>query len=138
MKTSEIVILKLIGIGATILYGLSFLWVTLLYLYGGIFSPLSELGLKKSIYFESFVVFISFIGFGLIFLRFKGSTFWKLLFQDIILIVISVPFLAVAFDIFDNEFGENGISDIVYACMFLLTIIAINVNDWLKTRKASR
>ena len=133
MKTIEIIILKITGLGTTILYGWSFLWITLLYLYGWLYYPLRELGLKKSLYFEIFVVVLSLCIFGLIFLKFKGRTFWKLLLQDIVLIVTSVPFLGLIFGIFDNGFDEPESLWYVYTSMFLLTILTININHWIKT-----
>jgi hypothetical protein len=135
MTTKEKIILKLLGLGTTILYGWSALWISLLYLYGGLYTPFRELGLRKSIYFESFVVILSLTIMGLIIFKLRGKTFFKLLIQDIGLVIVSVPFFGLITGYFGIGFDEPDTIPFVYATIFILTILTININDWVKTKK---
>jgi len=137
MKTKELITLKILGLGTTILYGWSFLWVSILYLYGGLYSPINESGLKKYMPFELIVIAFSLIIVGLIFYKMKGQTFWRILLQDIILITILVPLFAIILGFFENDFDPEN-RKLFYVGIFILTIMSINLNDWVKIRdKAS-
>lgn len=135
MTTKETITLKLLGLGTTILYGWSFWWVSLMYLYGGLYIPLRELGLRKSIYFEIFVAIFSLTIIGLILFKIKGQSFFRLLLQDIGLIIISVPFFGLITGYFESGFDEPESILFVYAVILIPTILTININDWLKTKK---
>ena len=134
MTIRENIILKLLGIAATILYGYSFLWTSLMYIYGGLYVPLRELGLENSIYFAIFVGCISLIIVGIVFFKLKGRTFLSLLLQDIILIIILIPFFALLLAEFGNSFDDPSNFPTVYIGMFLMTILTINLNHWIKTK----
>jgi hypothetical protein len=134
MRTAENIILKVLGIAATILYGYSFLWISLMYLYGRLYFPLRELGLRNSIYFEIFVGCISLIIISLVFFKLRGRTFLGLLLQDLILIIILLPFFALVLGEFGNSFDDPSNFPTVYIAMFLMTILTINLNDWIKTK----
>jgi hypothetical protein len=135
MNKIEIITLKLLGLGTTILYGWSALWISLMYLYGGLYYPIRELGLEESIYFEVFVFVFSLATIGLIIFKIKGRTFFKLLIQDIGLVIISVPFFGLITGYFDNGFDSPDSLPFVYTAIFTLTILTININDWVKTKK---
>ena len=134
MKTSNYLALKVAGVTAAVLYLWSLLWVSMVYLYGGLYVPLREVGLRDSIYFEIFVALLSLSIYFLIFFKLKGNSFWKLLLQDLVLIVISVPFFALLLGVF----GKLVQSNLIYTVLLLLTILTININDWVKTKHTSR
>ncbi len=138
MTTKQVLILKLFGLVATIVYGYSFLWISLMYLYGGLFAPLRELGLKKSVYFEIFVVVLSLALMALIIFKMKGHTLLKLLIQDFGLIIIAFPFFALVAGYFDNDFDQPTKPLLFHLTIFILTLLTININDWLKTRSAAK
>ena len=133
MTTKELIILKSLGLGTTILYGWSFLWLSMLYLYGGLYHPINESGLKKYIPFEAAVIVFSLIIVGLIFFKIKGRTFLKLLLQDITLVIILVPLFATMLGFFENDADPNNMR-FIYLIIFILTILTININDRIKTK----
>jgi len=133
MSTRKSIALKVTGIAVTVAYGYSFLWLSLMYLYGALYVPLRELGLRSSTYFNIFVVLLSIAFIAMVILKFKGKTFVKLLVQDILLILVSVPFFALITGYVENGYESQNMI-ITYTVIFALTIATINVNDWLKTR----
>jgi hypothetical protein len=137
MTTTKLIALKILTLGTTILYGWSFLWMAVLYVYGVIYVSVRNLGLSNSIYFVIFVNIFSLTIIGLIFFKLIGRTFFKLLIQDVGLIIICVPLFGVIITSFENAFDPNHIH-LSYLVIFLFTVLIINMNDWLKTKKANR
>ncbi len=135
MNKKEMISLKILGLGTTILYGWSFLWISMMYLYGGMYYPINESSLKKYIPFEFAVVTFSTIIIGLVIFYFRKNSFWSLLFQDISLIIISVPLFATILQYFENGFDDPESLKYIYSSIFLLTILIINLNDWVKIKK---
>ncbi|WP_412464425.1 hypothetical protein [Flavobacterium mekongense] len=133
MKTKETIILKIFGISATAFFCWSLIWESLIYLYGGLYYPLKEFGLQKKNHFEVFVALLSLIIIALVVFKLKGKTLLKVMVQDFLLVIISVPFFAVIFGYFRNE--EPKETKIMYAGIFALTIFVINFNDWFKLKK---
>ncbi len=72
---------------------------------------------------------------GLIIFKLRGKTFFKLLIQDIGLVIVSVPFFGLITGYFGIGFDEPDTIPFVYATIFILTILTININDWVKTKK---
>ncbi|PJE45423.1 MAG: hypothetical protein CUR32_00035 [Flavobacterium sp.] len=132
MSIKETIILKILGFISAALYCWSFLWISLIYLFGGLYYPFNELGLKAEFYFEVFVAFFSISIIWFIMFKSKGKTFIKIFIQDLGLILISVPFFATITGFLRNEPVKP---EIMYAAIFILTICVINVNDWLKLKK---
>ena len=132
MSIKEIIILKILGVISAVLYCWSFLWISLIYLFGGLYYPFNEVGLKPEFYFEVFVAFISMSIIWLLMFKSKGKTFLKIFIQDLCLILISVPFFATITGVLRNEPIKP---EIMYVVIFILTICVININDWLKLKK---
>ncbi|WP_207429925.1 hypothetical protein [Sabulibacter ruber] len=120
MKTKELIFIKMLGLAMTILYGWSFLWISIMYLYGGLYYPIKESGIRKYIPFEITVVAFSTIIIGLIIFYVKRKSFWSVLLQNIGLIIISVPLFATIVGYFENGFDEPESLKFVYTSIFSL------------------
>lgn len=135
MTTRHKIALKILGVVATMLYGWSFLWYSVMYLYGMIFTPLRHVGLKQPIYFEIFVATLSITIMGVILFKISGHTFLNLLIQNIALVIISFPFFGLITGGF-GPFDEPSLFE--YTVVLVLTILTINSNDWIKDRRYNR
>jgi hypothetical protein len=136
MTNKQLIVLKVLGLGTSILYAWSLLWVSVLYLYGGMYYPINRSALKAYIPFEAAVIMFSLLVIGLIFLKSKGRTFWRILLQDVALIIILMPFFWTISAFFENDFDPENLR-LVNVLVFVLTILTININDWVKSRKKS-
>lgn len=138
MKVREIIILKILGIGATILYGWSLLWISVMYLYGAMYYPINESVLKRYIPFEFIVIALSVIIMGSVIVKLKGRTFLKVLGQDILIIIFSLPFFATLLSVLKIGLDDTKYVKTVYAVIVVLTLLTVNINDIIKQRGASR
>lgn len=138
MKIREIIILKILGIGATILYGWSLLWISVMYLYGAMYYPINESVLKRYIPFEFIVIALSVLIMGFVIVKLKGRTFLKVLGQDILIIIFSLPFFATLLSILKIGLDDTKYEKTVYAVIVVLTLLTVNINDIIKQRSASR
>lgn len=74
---------------------------------------------------------------GLIILKAKGRTLLQLLIQDIGLIIVSFPLFGLVTGYFGDGFDDPDNIQLVNIAIFVLTIVTISINDWVKTRKPS-
>jgi hypothetical protein len=135
MKARENILLKLLTLGITFLYIWSMLWVSVTYGYAIPYALVKELGMGTVIDVKVLVILISIIALGLILFKLKGHTFWKLLMQDFILVIISCPFFSIILGYVNAGFSDPTNPNLRYAGMFLFTILTANLNDWIKAVK---
>jgi hypothetical protein len=136
MTSIDKLILKGVGVGATLLIGYSLLWISLLYLYGIFYQPINDTFLGKIIPFDWFVILISVLIIYFIMKRGK-KTLINIIIQDIPIAIISFPLFAMILSIFNAGLDDNVEEINPFWIMIVLTIFTININDWIKQRDSS-
>lgn len=133
MTTKDKIMLKVVGIGAALLFGYSLLWISLLYMYGLFYQPINETYVEKIIPFDWFVILISILIIYLIMKRGK-KTLSNIIIQDIGIAIISLPLFATILSLFNLGLDDNVEVINPLWIMIVLTIFTININDWIKQR----
>lgn len=133
MTIKEKIILKGVGIGATLLFGYSLLWISLMYLYGLFYQPINDTFLEKIIPFDWFVILISVLIIYLIMKRGKKILI-NIVIQDIGIAIVALPLFAMILSLFKLGIDDNVESFNPIWVMMILTILTININDWIKQR----
>lgn len=136
MFTIDKIILKGVGIGATLLFAYSLLWISVLYLYGIFYQPINDTFLEKMIPFDWFVILISALLIYLI-MRHGKKTLISIIIQDIGIALIAFPLFAMLLSLF--TVGPDDNVEIINPIwiMIVLTIFTININDWIKLRNTA-
>ena len=100
--------------------------------------PINESVLKRYIPFEFIVIALSVLIMGFVIVKLKGRTFLKVLGQDILIIIFSLPFFATLLSILKIGLDDTKYEKTVYAVIVVLTLLTVNINDIIKQRSASR
>ena len=122
------------GLGVLLIYSFSFIWISLLYLFGYFYQPINESDLQRYFPFEYFVMIISaLIIIGLILV--KSRSFIKVLIQNVVILIFAVPFFSTLLDLVN--FGIDDAENIYlpFTLIILGSLMIINLNDWLKVKK---
>lgn len=130
----EKIILKLIGVVASIGIAYSLIWVLVLYFLGWLCLPFEFLGLFDVFSFQWFVIVI--LALIIVLLIKKGkSKLRNIILQDIVLCLCSLPFYSMFLSVFKLGIDDHPQKVDSFWIMIVLTIITININDWIKLRR---
>ena len=132
MTKMNLIILKILGIGLTVLFGYSLLWISMMYLYGWLYQPINDTKLEKIIPFELVVILISMVVILLIFFKLKKNGLKNLILQDVGLIIFSFPFYGTVLELFGIGLDDNVEKFNPFVAIIILTILTLNLNDWKK------
>lgn len=137
MTQRQIIYLKLAEIGIIGLYLISFLWLSLLYLFGYLYQSFMLDNLEENTVFPMLVIVSCLLGILFIMFKLKGANFWQLLLQAFGIIVFAVPmFVSILAELkIGIDDVENSIIPTVLT--IILTMLTVGFNDWKKIKAAN-
>ena len=134
MTLKQIILLKLSSILLLALYLVSFLWVSIMYLYGIIYSPIINSSLHQPFLFELLVSIFSIFSLFVILQKVKGVHFFHFLIQNTGITIISIPFYFMLFSLFGYNIDNMNNPVFGFITIILLTVLTISFNDYKKIK----
>ena len=105
-----------------------------MYLLGFMYMPIRDRALREYLPFEYMSLFIVSIGLLLILFKTKGTRFYHILFQDIGIVILAIPFFSILLGLIKMGW-DDGNSKAPLVLVVVLTMLLVNYNDY---RKLSR
>lgn len=132
MKRIHRLILELSVILSIIAYFFSTLWLIPWMIFGLLYQPISWISLDWLLTPFLFITIISFLLFWSVIFRWKSKSLKSIILQDIVLIIIGLPFSNTFLSAFKLEI-DGGLSfPIPLILISLLTFLIVQVNHWRK------
>ncbi len=132
MKRIHRLILELSVFAAIFAYLMSTLWIIPWMIFGLLYQPISWISLDWLLTPFLFITIISFILFWVVIFKWKSNFFKSLIYQNILLIFIGVPFSNTFLSAFKLDV-DGGLSfPIPLILISLLTFLIVQVNHWRK------
>jgi hypothetical protein len=132
MKHIHRLILELSVILSIIAYFFSTLWLIPWMIFGLLYQPISWISLDWLLTPFLFITIISFLLFWSVIFRWKSKSLKSIILQDIVLIIIGLPFSNTFLSAFKLEI-DGGLSfPIPLILISLLTFLIVQVNHWRK------
>jgi hypothetical protein len=132
MKRIHRLILELSVILSIIAYFFSTLWLIPWMIFGLLYQPISWISLDWLLTPFLFITIISFLLFWSVIFRWKSKSLKSIILQDIVLIIIGLPFSNTFLSAFKLDI-DGGLSfPIPLILISLLTFLIVQVNHWRK------
>ncbi len=132
MKHIHRLILELSVILSIIAYFFSTLWLIPWMIFGLLYQPISWISLDWLLTPFLFITIISFLLFWSVIFRWKSKSLKSIILQDIVLIIIGLPFSNTFLSAFKLDI-DGGLSfPIPLILISLLTFLIVQVNHWRK------
>lgn len=120
------VILSVVG------YFYSTLWLIPWMIFGLLYQPISWISLDRLLTPFLFITIISFLLFWIVIFRWKSKSLKSIILQDIVLIIIGLPFSNTFLSAFKLDV-DGGLSfPIPLILISMLTFLIVQVNHWSK------
>jgi hypothetical protein len=132
MKRIHRLILELSVILSIIAYFFSTLWLIPWMIFGLLYQPISWISIDWLLTPFLFITIISFLLFWSVIFRWKSKSLKSIILQDIVLIIIGLPFSNTFLSAFKLDV-DGGLSfPIPLILISLLTFLIVQVNHWRK------
>ena len=134
MDKKDIFSLKLLATILFVLYLMSLLWISMMFLYGLLYYPINDTFLEKIIPFPLWVTIWTLLGYYLIFFKLNSISFKGLFLQNALILIFSIPFYSTLLSLIHLGFDDDIHKSIPVTIIYLLYIGTTLVNDFLKLR----
>ena len=132
MKKSHRILFELSVVVAIIVYFFSKLWLIPWIIFGLLYQPISWISLDWLLTPFLFISLISIFVFWFVIFKWKSKFFKSIIYQNLILIFIGVPFSNTFLSVFKLDV-DGGLSfPIPLILMTLLTFVLVQINHWRK------
>ena len=132
MKRIHRLILELSVVATIVAYLMSTFWLIPWMIFGLLYQPISWISLDWLLTPFLFITIISFLLFWSVIFRWKSKSLKSIILQDIVLIIIGLPFSNTFLSAFKLD-TDGGLSfPIPLILISMLTFLIVQVNHWRK------